>query len=146
MTDKYTFLILQNEQEYKNYFVHNYCQSPLVTVHGLSVRFSASTFDHAFYESSDRNGAKDIFSRPRAERIGWIAHALQDPKADWFCGWDNKKRRYDSSRGVCVVRDDFVTVIKVLKNHKAKFVTCYRADNSISKIRKSPIWTPPPRV
>jgi len=51
-----------------------------------------------------------------------------------------------SSAGrVAVVYEDFVVVVamglKLDGSLKANFVTCYQADNSIGKIRRSPVWS-----
>jgi hypothetical protein len=46
---------------------------------------------------------------------------------------------------VAVVYEDFVVVVamglKLDGSLKANFVTCYQADNSIGKIRRSPVWS-----
>lgn len=46
---------------------------------------------------------------------------------------------------MAVVYADFVVVVamglKLDGSLKANFVTCYQADNSIGKIRKSPVWS-----
>jgi hypothetical protein len=98
-----------------------------------------------FYESSGRDGRKDVFSPARAQRIDWIKFTLEHPNADLFEGWDKVARRHDSTRRVAVVYEDFVVVVamglKLNGSLKANFVTCYQADNSIGKIRQSPIWS-----
>ena len=76
--------------------------------------------------------------------MDWIATALADPATACFQGWDRKNKRYDARRRVAVVMQDFVIVISLSKRRdgslKANFVTCYRAENSIGKIRQSPRW------
>ena len=76
--------------------------------------------------------------------MDWIAATLADPTAVRFQGWDKKKGRHDATRCVSVVFGDFVVVIRLSKKAdgtlKANFVTCYEADNSIGKIRQSPLW------
>lgn len=139
----YSFLWLPDTSSYKDHFVKVYCQSPLPSRHGLQVRFSANKFEHAFYESTNRDGKKDQFSTIRAQRMDRIKTALIDPEADWFQGWESKKKQYTARKAVCVVQEDFVTVLKLTNSGKANFVTCYQADNSISKIRSSPLWLPP---
>lgn len=139
----YSYLWLPNAVAYKKHFVEAYCQAPLQTRHGLQVNFSASSFEHAFYESTNRDGKKDKFSTVRAQRMDWIQVALLDPNADWFEGWERKKKQYSPKRAVCVVQEDFVTVLNLTSNGRAKFITCYQADNSIAKIRSSPLWLPP---
>jgi hypothetical protein len=54
------------------------------------MRFKKQDFDHAFYES--RTTKDDTFLDSQAERIDWIQAALEDPKSEWFVGWDNKER------------------------------------------------------
>ncbi len=67
------------------------------------------------------------------------------PTAALFEGWDKTARRYDATRRVAVVYEDFVVVVAMgLKQDgtlKANLVTCYQADNSIGKIRGSPAWS-----
>jgi len=130
------------EQEYKTHFERVYCQGVIYTFDSIRVRFKKSDFKHCMYESSNRNGTKDIFSKLRSERIDWIKATLENPNADLYEGWDKKNKRYDASRRVAIVYQDYAVVIKIsTKNHnQATFVTAYVADNSISKIRKSPKW------
>lgn len=81
----------------------------------------------------------------RAQRIDWIKATLEHPTAALFEGWDKTSRQYDATRRVAVVYEDFVVVVAMrLKQDgslKANFVTCYQADNSIGKIRSSPVWS-----
>jgi ketosteroid isomerase-like protein len=71
--------------------------------------------------------------------------AVEHPTAALFEGWDKTARRYDATRRVAVVYEDFVVVVAMgLKQDgtlKANLVTCYQADNSIGKIRGSPAWS-----
>lgn len=98
-----------------------------------------------FYESTARNGIKDVFSPVRAQRIDWVKATLEHPTAALFEGWDKTLRQYDATRRVAVVYEDFVVVVvmslKLDGSLKANFVTCYQADNSIGKIRTSPVWS-----
>lgn len=130
--------------EYRAHYENIYCRGIITTFDGIRVYFSAEKFGHAFYESSSRDGAKDVFSRVRAQRIDWIRATLENAGASLYQGWDKKSRRYDGTRRVAVVYEDFVVVIVMsLKRDntlKANFVTCYQADNSIDKIRSSPVW------
>ena len=107
--------------------------------------FGAGKFGHMFYESTARDGRKDVFSPVRAQRIDWVKATLERPDADLFEGWDKGAQRYDSTRRVAVVYENFVVVVamglKLDGSLKANFVTCYQADNSIGKIRASPIWS-----
>lgn len=131
--------------EYREHYERVYCRGNIHTFDGIRVFFGAGKFGHMFYESSARDGRKDVFSPVRAQRIDWIKSTLEHPNADLFEGWDKGLRKYDASRRVAVVYEDFVVVVamglKLNRSLKANFVTCYQADNSIGKIRKSPVWT-----
>lgn len=138
------FVNYTSEDEYQQHYENIYCRAPIKTFDGILVRFKKSQFDHCFYESSRRNGIKDVFSFERKLRIDWIKSALQDPQAELFMGWDNKKKRVSSKRRVAVVVENFVVIIQITGHNKANFVTAYLADstNTISKIKRSPKWTP----
>lgn len=131
--------------EYREHYERKYCRGNIQTFDGIRVHFSPDRFEHVFYESSTRDGRKDSFSYTRAQRIDWIEATLSHPNADLFQGWDKRRRWYDARRRVAVVYENFVVVVVMgLKNDgrlKANFVTCYQADNSIGKIRNSPVWT-----
>lgn len=131
--------------EYRSHYERVYCRGNIQTFDSIRVYFGASKFDHAFYESTARDGNKDVFSQVRAQRIDWIKATLEHQEAALFEGWDRTSRQYDATRRVAVVYEDFVVVIAMgLKQHgslKANFVTCYQADNSIGKIRSSPAWS-----
>lgn len=132
-------------EEYRRHYENSYCRGIVQTFDGIRVHFAAEKFAHVFYESSARDGTKDSFSPVRAQRIDWIKATLEHPGADLFEGWDKKTQRYDGTRRVAVVYEDFVVVVAISLKHdnslKANFVTCYQADNSIGKIRKSPPWS-----
>lgn len=137
-------LILATDAEYRAHFEASYCGGGIVTHDGIPVFFKKADFDHAFFESTLRNGVKDTLSPERTQRMDWIAATLADATADRYQGWDSKNRRYNTTRSVTVVYEDFVVVLSLSKKAdgtlKANFVTCYQADNSIGKIRKSPLW------
>lgn len=138
-------LALANDAEYLRHFEATYCRGVITTHDGIRVYFRREDFSHAFFESASRNGVKDrTLSQVRAERMDWIAVTLADPTAMQFQGWDKKNGRYDPTRCVSVVSGDFVVVIRLRKKAdgtlKASFVTCYVANNSIGKIRQSPLW------
>jgi len=137
-------LQLSSEAHYKAYFEAKYCSGPIMTFDGIPVFFSKSKFGHAFFESTRRGGVKDLFSTARAERMNWIEYALQEVTATRHQGWNSQERKYDPTRQVTVVVGDFVVIIRMIMKRdgslKAEFVTCYQADNSIGKIRMSPLW------
>ncbi len=131
--------------EYRTHFEQGYCRSVIATFDGIRVYFSIGHFEHCFYESSARNGLKDVFSPVRAQRIDWIKATLEHPQACLFAGWNKKERYVESTRRVAVVFEDFAVIVQMgLKLNgelRGNFVTCYQADNSITKIRASPVWT-----
>lgn len=130
--------------EYRQHFEREYCRGTIVTFDGIRVYFAAEKFGHAFYESTSRGGRKDVFSPVRAQRIGWIRHTLEHPDAALFAGWNKETRQPDVTRRVAVVYEDFVVIVAMSlrqdRQLKAKFITCYQADNSIGKIRAAALW------
>ncbi|MFV1808821.1 hypothetical protein [Phaeobacter sp. Ax4a-4a] len=138
------FLMLADEAAYRQHFADTYVRAVVQTHHGVRVHFKESDFGHAFYESSNRNGVKDQFSADRSQRMDWIMHTLTDPNAGWYQGWVKARRSYDATRSVAVAFGDFVVVLRFRARKDgvvvANFVTCYYADNSIGKIRQSPVW------
>jgi hypothetical protein len=112
---------------------------------GIRVFFQQEKFGHAFYESTNRDGAKNAFSRVRAERMNWIEATLTDPAAIRYQRWVARTRSYDPARRVDLLYEDFVVVLAMGLNRagalRANFITCFQADNSIGKIRTSPLWT-----
>lgn len=133
-----------DQNEYRVHFERVYCQGPIRCFDGIAVRFRKADFDHCFFESSRRNQIKDQFSPQRAERIDWIKAALEDPEAELYAGWDNKRKRHDHSRRVTVVVVNYVVVIRLTGTTTARFVTAYVADSetTIDKIKGGPRWRP----
>ena len=137
------------EVEYRSHFEQVYCKGPIKTFDGISVRFRKLNFDHCFFESSHRDKNKDMFSIKRAERINWIKAALHDPNSKRYIGWDKKRKRYEKSRRVTIVMENYVVVIKLTGDSKAYFITAFLADthgrmgrpSTIDKIQKGPKWT-----
>ncbi|NOX15000.1 MAG: hypothetical protein GXP61_03065 [Epsilonproteobacteria bacterium] len=140
----YELLHLSCKDEYKNFYEENYCKNPTMTFDNISVYFKKGSFHHAFFESSDKRGADDIFSQTRATRIGWIKKILQSPNATLYQGWNSKKRTYDPCGRVALEYEEFVVIVRLSLNKKdrlkANFITCYQANNSIAKIKTSPLW------
>lgn len=139
------FLNLPDETAYRAHYEATYVHSRITTHHGIPVFFAARDFGHAFYEATNRDGVKNQFSLPRARRMDWICATLNAPAANWYQGWIKPQKRYDASRSVAVAYGSFVVVlrfgVKRSGDLKSNFVTCYDADNSIAKIRQSPIWS-----
>jgi hypothetical protein len=137
-------LKLPTEVDYRAHFEGVYCRAPVFTFDGLIVRFRKDDFDHCFFESSQRNRIKDVFSALRAERMDWIKAALADPNADRFVGWDRDTRQYRKDRRVTLVCGDYIVVIALIDAQRARFITAYVADtpSSLQRIKRSPRWTP----
>ena len=134
------FVILPDEKDYKNYYINKYCNNEIITFDGIKVKFYDQQFDHAFYESSLKNGTKDVFSLERAKRIDWIEYALQNKdNVELYKGYNKRNKSYTISRRVhSIDSEDYVVVILFTSNTTAKFLTAYYADNSGSKIKNSP--------
>ena len=136
-------LILPKMDDYYDQYVCNLANSNIVTCHGVRVYFNRSKkhFKHSFFESTQHDRNKNVFSRVRAERMDWIKPTLTDHNANWYQGWMNKE--YVIDRSVAVARGSFVVVLKYKASGgslAANFVTCFVADNSMDKIRTSPSW------
>ncbi len=130
----------ETEAEYRDHYRRVYCRGVIETHDGIRVYFQPQRFEHAFYEGR----GKYRFSPTRAQRLDWIGATLAHPEAVLYQGWDNKRRRYVPARRVSVAYEDFVVVVELSLGRnevlKGKFITCYQADNSIDKIRRSPPW------
>lgn len=139
-------LCLPNEEAYQQHYEQQYCRGVIETHDRVRVFFRRDAFRHAFFESTLRNGVKDRLSPVRCQRMNWIAATLANPESVRFQGFDKKRNRYAPRRRVDLVYEDFVVVLALgLKRDGtlyANFITCYQADNSINKIRTSPIWRP----
>lgn len=137
-------LNLADEAAYRVRFEAIYCAGAVTTFDGIAVRFQKRDFDHCFFESSQRNRVKDTFSQLRAERMEWIAVALQDATADRFQGWDRDTKTYDKTRRVTLVCGNYVVVIALTGAKAARFITAYVADtpSTLAKLKTSPKWTP----
>ncbi|WP_142413865.1 hypothetical protein [Hathewaya massiliensis] len=136
-------VIYKTSHEYKKHFINKYCSLQIETFDGYQVKFYEDMFEHAFYESSNRRGIKDVFSQKRAERIDWIESVLKDENAELYMGYDNKNKTNDNNRRVAIIsEDDYVVIIKIIKDLKAKFITAYVADSphTALAIRKNPKW------
>lgn len=143
-----SLLSLKDRDEYKKYWIRNYCQQGIKTFDGIIVLFRQNDFEHAFYESVIQKD--DTFSPKRAERMSWISAALKDPKSQLYIGWDNKKKCYDNQRRVTIVMGNYVVIIAISKKmpKQAKFITAFVADtpsrprraSTIEQIKRGPKW------
>ena len=141
------FVEYENEAAYRAHFRRVYCQRPIWTFDDIEVRFRVRQFDHCFFESSRRDGVKDVFSRDRARRIDWIRASLQDPEAELYEGWDSYRKRPDPSRRVALVLGEYAVIIAMKGDLKADFVTAFVAQpappgqlSTVQKIRRGRIW------
>lgn len=141
-------LHLPDENAYRIHYRDNFSRRPLpfrVSSGFAPVYFDINRFDHAFYESTQRNGTKDMFSYARAERMDDVAVALSDASADRRAGWNKSQKRHEQTSCVTLCLGDFVVVVRLgitrAGTLRGKFVTCYVADNSIGKIKRAPLWS-----
>jgi hypothetical protein len=74
--------------EYRLHYERVYCRGNVETFDGIRVYFGTAKFGHAFFESTARDGRKDVFLSVRAQRIDWIKATLEHPAAALFEGWD----------------------------------------------------------
>lgn len=77
----------------------------------------------------------------RLARFYWIKDVLRDPDAELYVGYESKTKSYIRSKRVAVVKDNYVVVIQIYADNKAKFITAYVADESIDKIKEGPKWS-----
>lgn len=118
-----------------------YCEVEIKTVDGIVVAFYSEMFDHCFFESANRRKKdKSILSTIRLERFYWIKEALQDPDAVLKVGWDSSKKSYDGSRRVALVKGNYVVIIHIYAEQKARFTTAYvvEIEENLEKIMNSP--------
>jgi len=134
-------LLLSSEAEYRAYFRANCC-GKIETHDGIQVTVRHKDFDHCCYGSSQKNDVKDHFSADRAQRIDWIAAALQDASLPMYVGWNRKVRKEDPSRRVTVVVPDFAVVIAITRPGHAVFTTAYVANEAtIRRMQSHAAWT-----
>ncbi len=148
MTDWKTAPALVNyatEQEYRGHYLRNYCAKGVEvwTFDKTRVFFPKHWFDHGFYEN--KNGVVDgrvFFNRSRAERIDWIKWTLENPNAELFQGWNNKKKAVDPFRRVAVVLSSYVVVIQMQPKGGSVIITAFPAvPETLDKIRHMPKWS-----
>jgi hypothetical protein len=129
------------ESELRELWDREYCRQVIYTHDSIRVKFYSDMFDHAFFESTNREkGGKDILSYVRLEKMLWIKDVLMDETAIMLQGWDKVKKKYVKNRRVSIIKDNYVVVIWIKNESEAKFITAYEADNSIGKIMESPKW------
>ncbi|WP_336046928.1 hypothetical protein [Solibacillus ferritrahens] len=140
-----TLTHFETEDEYRAYYITEYCNQKIYTHDGIEVVFYEDVFEHAFFKSGNRRirGDKTIFSSERAQRIHWIKSVLLDSGLTSYVGYDNKKKCYDNSRRVTILTpDNYVVVLSLRASGKAKFITAYLCDDedeTINKIKGGPV-------
>lgn len=136
-------LNLTTIEEYKDYFIKKYCNQEIYTHDKLRVKFYPDQFEHAFYESENRKKRdKSIFSYERAKRMPWIRSVLEDKEAQMYIGWDRDKKKYNEDRRISIITpENYVVVLNIIAEDKAKFITAYVASKTnAQKIRSAPKW------
>lgn len=136
-------LKLNSKEQYKDYFVKNYCNKKIYTFSGILVKFYEDQFEHAFYESANHQKIdKSIFSYERAERIEWIENVLKDRKTQLYIGWNRDKKKYNENRRVSIISpEDYVVILNIINENEEKFITAYLANITTARnIRKGPKW------
>ena len=131
------------EKELRDIWRIEYCEQEVRTFDQIRVQFYESMFDHCFYESANRKAKdKSILSLNRLEKIYWIKDALMDPEAELKIGWDSKSKSYNKSRRVTLVKGNYVVVILLFGEKKARFITAYEVneDENLEKIKNSPSY------
>ena len=142
------FVSYKTEAEYREHYERVYCRCGIVTFDGITVRFRKSQFQHAFCESSRRDGKKDKFSEVRAERIDWIKAALEDAESERYQGWDRESGCYSKKRRVTVVMGNYIVIFDLTSDTTGEFLTAFvdrgiRAPGrprTIDQIRSAPKW------
>lgn len=134
-----------SEAELRKLWADEYCDpaKPIVTRDGILVKFYPEMFDHAFFESEDWKAKdKSILSLNRCQKMHWIKEALQDEEALLKQGWNKDTRTYDDKRRVALVKDNYIVIIIVYKEKKARFISAYQVDDdeNLQAILNGPDW------
>lgn len=132
------------EAELRKLWSDTYCNAPIKTFDGIEVKFYSNMFDHAFFESADRKAKdKSILSYNRCEKILWIKDVLEDNTALIKKGWDSLNKAYVEDKRIALVKGNYMVVIQIYRQGKARFITAYQIDNDLNleEIKNSPDWT-----
>lgn len=132
------------ENELREIWSKEYCEQTIMTFDDIVVKFYSDMFDHCFYESANRKEKdKSILSYNRLEKMLWIKDTLADPTSIKKQGWDRKRKTYNKTRRVNLVKENYIVVINIYADKKARFITAYEIFNDINleKIKNSPDWT-----
>ena len=131
-----SLLYFPREENYQAHFRDALVRRGIAAFHAIPVKFAYKSFGHAFYESSQRSGIKDQFSRSRAERIDWIIPALTGRDTDWHHGSSKKRKGYKNTRSVSAAYENFVVVLRYCISRggiATSFIACYDADTNIKQ-------------
>lgn len=131
------------EDELRKLWHETYCLAPIITFDRIIVKFYETMFDHAFFESANhKQKDKSILSLNRCEKILWIKDTLQDPEAILKRGWNKKAKSYENSRRVALIKKDYLVIILIYAEKKARFITAYQVDDNrnLDRIKNSPDW------
>jgi len=141
-------LHLPDEAAYRRAYEERYCaRGPLLTHDRMSVFFYPDAFDHAFFQDTDRRGAKitPVFIFPRAKRLLWIEACLEDvslPSYSRIMPWEEERRL------ILVPTEPYLVVIRDVRREaggtSGKFLTAYPVTSrlALSKMRGNPVWRP----
>ncbi|XLS30291.1 hypothetical protein ACJD0Z_05535 [Flavobacteriaceae bacterium M23B6Z8] len=137
-----------SEEKLREIWYETYCKAGILisTFDTMTVRFYEDDFDHCFYESANRRARdKSILSLNRLEKIFWIKDAIEDTDAVLKSGWLRDEKRYDNERRVALVKGNYVVIIRIINQQRARFVTAYEItdENGIEKVLGSPDWQSP---
>ena len=132
-----------SEAELRSLWHETYCREHIITFDGITVHFYPEMFDHAFYESDDRlEKDKSILSLNRCEKMLWIKDTLEDPTAILKQGWISRKKSHDPTRRVALIKGNYVVIINIMGNGKARFITAFQIDDeeNLEKLKNGPDW------
>ncbi len=136
-------LVELTESDFRKIWDDEYCTQQILTFDAIQVKFYSEMFDHCFFESADRKAKdKSILSLNRLEKIYWIKDTLQDPTSLLKQGWDNKNKAHDNARRVAMVKGNYVVVISIYAEKKARFITAFQIENedNLKNFINGPNW------
>lgn len=136
-------LVLPDVDDYRQHYTDALVSQTVYTFDHIRVRFHASSFGHAFFESANRRaGDKSVFARPRAERMPWIRATLESPEATVLAGWLRDKTTVSHDRRAVVVVGEYAVIISLgPRINTGTFVTAFPlSHDTAGKLLKSPPW------
>ncbi len=133
-----------SELELRDLWQEEYCNAAVFTFDNLEIRFYPDMFDHAFYESQNhKQKDKSLLSLNRCEKMLWIKDTLRDPEALLKQGWLKDKKVYTNSRRVAMIKNNYVVIIQIVSQSRARFITAYEIEDedNLSKFINGPNWS-----